>query len=79
MYYYSFLENSNNIVDVSFKLLVLDYQQKTKTNNNSFFMIRKVMNKARFIVFTLQQNIENLPIVSLVKNTKHKGKFFIHY
>jgi hypothetical protein len=58
MYYYSFLENSNNIVDVSFKLLVLDYQQKTKTNNNSFFMIRKVMNKARFIVFTLQQNIE---------------------
>lgn len=58
MYYCSFLENSNNIVDVSLKLLVLVYQQKTKANKNSFFMIRKVVNKAGFIVFTLEQNTE---------------------
>jgi hypothetical protein len=59
MYYCSFLENSNNIVDVSFKLLVLVYQLKIKANKNSLFMIRKVVNKAGFIVFTLEQNTEN--------------------
>jgi hypothetical protein len=70
MYYCSFLENSNNIVDVSFKLLVLVYQQKTKANKNSFFMIRKVVNKAGFIVFTLEQNTGNF--TNGFFNQKHK-------